>query len=91
MGASQGDIRVVALTRFLTGVGRSARPRSSSFRAVAQGFAKTARDAGEPLRAAGVIFRVRALAGLEETLADAYVDLWGADAGDVNDTVVALP
>jgi NADP-dependent 3-hydroxy acid dehydrogenase YdfG len=59
-------------------------------RAVAQGFAKAARDAGEPLRAAAVVFRVRALAGLEEALADAYIGLWKAEADAVNDTVVTL-
>lgn len=59
-------------------------------RAVAQGFAKAARDAGEPLRAASVVFRVRALAGLEDALADAFVGLWRADPAAVNDTVVDL-
>ncbi len=59
-------------------------------RAVAQGFAKSARDAGDPLRAAAVVFRVKALAGREEALADAYVALWDADAAAVNDTVVTI-
>ncbi|MET0735131.1 MAG: SDR family NAD(P)-dependent oxidoreductase [Microbacterium sp.] len=59
-------------------------------RAVAQGFAKAARDAGEPLRAASVIFRVKSLEGLEHRLADAYVGLWNADAATVNDTIVEL-
>ncbi|GAA2001944.1 SDR family NAD(P)-dependent oxidoreductase [Microbacterium ulmi] len=59
-------------------------------RAVAQGFAKAARDAGEPLRAASVVFRVSALAGLEATLADAFVGLWDQDAATVNDTIVTL-
>lgn len=57
-------------------------------RAVAQGFAKDARDRGEPLRAAAVVFRVKALAGLEERVADAYIDLWGTEADAVNDTVI---
>ncbi|NYE21393.1 SDR family NAD(P)-dependent oxidoreductase [Microbacterium immunditiarum] len=60
-------------------------------RAVAHGFAKAARDAGEPLRAAAVIFRVKALDGLEDTVADAFVKLWDADAASINDTVVTLP
>lgn len=60
-------------------------------RAVAQGFAKAARDAGEPLRAASVVFRVASLAGLEQSLADAYAGLWDADASDANDLVVTLP
>ncbi len=59
-------------------------------RAVAQGFAKSARDAGEPLRAASVIYRVKALDGLEQTLADDFSGLWGQDAPDINDTVITL-
>lgn len=59
-------------------------------RAVAQGYAKSARDAGEPLRAAAVIFRVKALEGLEQTLAAAYAGLWGQDADGINDSVITL-
>jgi NADP-dependent 3-hydroxy acid dehydrogenase YdfG len=59
-------------------------------RAVAQGFAKAARDAGEPLRAASVIFRVKSLDGLESALAQRFADLWMSDADDVNDTIVEL-
>jgi NADP-dependent 3-hydroxy acid dehydrogenase YdfG len=59
-------------------------------RALAQGFAKSARDAARPLAAASVIFRVASLAGLEPALADAFVGLWDADAADVNDTIVTL-
>ncbi|MET0812380.1 MAG: SDR family oxidoreductase [Microbacterium sp.] len=59
-------------------------------RAVAQGFAKAARDAGTPLAAASVVFRVRSLEGLEDELARAYVGLWGAPAAEVNDTIVEL-
>jgi NADP-dependent 3-hydroxy acid dehydrogenase YdfG len=59
-------------------------------RAVAQGFAKAAKDAGEPPAAASVVFRVKALDGLEETLAASYLDLFAADAPDINDTVVTL-
>jgi len=59
-------------------------------RAVAQGYAKAARDAGEPLRTAAVIFRVTALAGLEERLATAFAGLWDAPAEAVNDTVADL-
>ncbi|MDN4483070.1 SDR family NAD(P)-dependent oxidoreductase [Demequina lignilytica] len=59
-------------------------------RAVAQGYRKAARDAGEPQRAAAVIFRVASLAGLESVLADAFVDLWDADAAAVDGTVIAL-
>ncbi|GAA1750161.1 SDR family oxidoreductase [Kocuria aegyptia] len=59
-------------------------------RAVAQGYAKAARGAGEPLRAAAVIFRVKALAGLEDRLAAAYAGLWGAEAAELNDSIIAL-
>ena len=59
-------------------------------RAVAQGFAKAARDAEQPLRAASVIFRVKSLSGLEDALARGYADLFASAADDVNDTVVEL-
>ncbi|MFJ4254725.1 SDR family NAD(P)-dependent oxidoreductase [Microbacterium sp. NPDC090003] len=57
-------------------------------RAVAQGFAKTARDAGEPLRAASVVFRAKALD--PESLAPPIVGLWDADAAELNDRVIDL-
>lgn len=57
-------------------------------RAVAHGFAKAARDAGEPLRAASVIFRVKALE--PDTFAAAVAGLWDADAGELNDRVIPL-
>jgi NADP-dependent 3-hydroxy acid dehydrogenase YdfG len=59
-------------------------------RAVAQGYAKGAREAGEPLRAAAVIFRVKALAGLEDRLAAAYAGLWDAEAPELNDSTIEL-
>ncbi len=82
-----------AVARPLAGGANYAAVKAASeawMRAVAQGFAKAAKDAGEPLRAASVIFRVKALDGLEETLADAYRGLFEADAASVNDTVVDL-
>ncbi|WP_193596852.1 SDR family NAD(P)-dependent oxidoreductase [Microbacterium sp. YJN-G] len=58
-------------------------------RAVAQGYAKAARDEGVPLRAASVIFRVEG--GLQaDALARAVVALWDADAAELNDTVIEL-
>ena len=57
---------------------------------MAQGFAKAAREAGVPLRAAAVVFRVRALAGLEDDLAARVVRLWDAAADEINDTVIPL-
>ncbi|WP_203581753.1 SDR family NAD(P)-dependent oxidoreductase [Microbacterium hibisci] len=59
-------------------------------RAVAQGFAKDARDAGRPLAAASVIFRTKSLSGLEGALAQRFSDLWMTDAADLNDTIVEL-
>jgi len=59
-------------------------------RAVAQGFAKAARDTDAPPSAAATIFRVRALAGLEDTLAAAVHDLWSAEASGWNDRIVTL-
>jgi NADP-dependent 3-hydroxy acid dehydrogenase YdfG len=59
-------------------------------RAVAQGFARSAREAGTPLRAAAVIFRVQALAGLEERLAAAVARLWDAEATTLNDATIDL-
>jgi NADP-dependent 3-hydroxy acid dehydrogenase YdfG len=59
-------------------------------RAVAQGLTKAARDAGTPLTAAAVIFRVKALEGLETALAERYASLWDQDAASVNDTVIPL-
>ncbi|MFI7580956.1 SDR family NAD(P)-dependent oxidoreductase [Kocuria kalidii] len=59
-------------------------------RAVAQGWAKAAREAGEPLHAAAVIFRLKALAGLEDRLADAYAGLWAAEASTLNDSIIEL-
>ena len=59
-------------------------------RAVAQGYAKGAREAGEPLRVAAVIFRVKALAGLEDRLAHAYAGLWDAEAPELNDSTIEL-
>lgn len=59
-------------------------------RAVAQGFAKDARDAAKPLAAASVIYRVKSLDGLEDALAQRFADLWTTDAEHVNDTIVEL-
>lgn len=57
-------------------------------RGVAHGFAKAARDAGEPLCAASVIFRAKALD--PESLAAAVVGLWDTDATSLNDQVIKL-
>ena len=57
-------------------------------RAVAQGFAKSARDAGEPLRAASVVFRAKALD--PASLAPRVLALWNADAATLNDQIITL-
>lgn len=57
-------------------------------RAVAHGFARNARDAAGPLRAASVIFRTKVLE--PDALADAVIGLWNADAAALNDRVIEL-
>lgn len=57
-------------------------------RAMAQGFAKAARDAGEPLHAASVVFRAKALD--PESLVPRVLALWEADAADLNDQIITL-
>lgn len=58
--------------------------------AVGQGFARSAREAGVPLRSAAVIFRVKALAGLEDTLAESFARLWDAEAELLNGSTTTL-
>jgi NAD(P)-dependent dehydrogenase (short-subunit alcohol dehydrogenase family) len=55
-------------------------------RAVAHGFARDARERAEGLHAAAVIFRVKALTGLEAALAARVVSLWHESAPSLNDT-----
>lgn len=57
-------------------------------RAVAQGYAKAAREAGEPLRAASVVYRAKALD--PGVLAARILALWDADAAALNDAVFDL-
>lgn len=57
-------------------------------RAVAHGYAKAAREDGRPLRAASVVFRVKALD--PGRLARAVLGLWDDDAADLNDRVLTL-
>ncbi|MCP2637996.1 SDR family oxidoreductase [Microbacterium sp. HD4P20] len=82
-----------AVTRPLAGGANYAAVKAATeawARAVAQGFAKAARDAEQPLRAASVIFRVKSLSGLEDALAQGFADLFASAADDINDTVVEL-
>ncbi len=59
-------------------------------RAVAQGYAKDARDAGRAQSAAAVVFRVKSLAGLEDALAASMVALCDDEATTWNDVVIAI-
>ncbi|MDN3496178.1 SDR family NAD(P)-dependent oxidoreductase [Planococcus sp. APC 4015] len=94
--SSAGRLAIVsstAVARPLAGGANYAAVKAASeawTRAVAQGFAKAARDAGEPLTAASVVFRVKSLDGREQELADAYVALWDSPASGVNDRIIDL-
>ncbi|MET0974632.1 MAG: SDR family NAD(P)-dependent oxidoreductase [Leifsonia sp.] len=57
-------------------------------RAVGHGFAS--RQADAPTRSAAVVYRVKALAGLEDQLAASVVGLWDADASALNGSVIPL-
>jgi NADP-dependent 3-hydroxy acid dehydrogenase YdfG len=59
-------------------------------RAVGQGYAKRARDAGQEPTSAAVIFRVKSLEGLEEALAASFVALWDDEATAWNDVVIGI-
>lgn len=80
------------VTRPLAGGANYASMKAASetwTRAVAQGYAKAAKDADEPLRAASVILRAKgALEG--EALARAVAGLWDTDATELNDSIIAL-
>jgi len=92
--SSAGRFAIVsstAVARPLAGGANYAAVKAASeawTRAVAHGFAKAARDAGEPLRAASVVFRAKALD--PETLAPAVLTLWDQDAAELNDRVIDL-
>lgn len=58
-------------------------------RAVAQGYAKAARDAAEPLRAASVILRAKGALD-PASLAHAVLGLWDTPAEELNDRVLTL-
>lgn len=82
-----------AVARPLAGGANYAAVKAASeawVRAVAQGYAKAARDVGREATAAAAIFRVRSLEGLEDALASAFVGLWDDTAAAVNDVVIEL-
>jgi len=93
--SSAGRFAIVsasAVARPLAGGANYAAVKAASeawTRAVAQGFVKSARDAGEQLRAAAIVFRARG-ALQPEALAAALVGLWQADAPALNDHVIDL-
>jgi NADP-dependent 3-hydroxy acid dehydrogenase YdfG len=95
--SSAGRLAIVSSTvvsRPLAGGANYAAVKAASeawTHAVAQGYAKAAREAGAPLRTAAVVFRVKSLAGGQDRLADAYARLWDAEAPTVNDTTIDLP
>jgi NADP-dependent 3-hydroxy acid dehydrogenase YdfG len=82
-------ISSTAVARPLAGGANYAAVKAASeawTRAVAQGYAKAARDAGEPLRAASVIFRTKTLD--PAALASGVLALWDTDAAELNDRVI---
>lgn len=94
--SSAGRLAVVsstAVARPLAGGANYAAVKAATeawSRAVAQGFAKGARDGGREPAAASVIFRVASLAGREDELANRFVALWDAPAAEINDSTIEL-
>lgn len=82
-----------SVTRPLAGGANYAAVKAASeawTRAIAHGFAKSARDADRPISAAAVVFRAKSLDGLEDALAAAFVALWDDDADAFNDVVIEV-
>lgn len=93
-GSDAGRFAIVSSTavgRPLAGGANYAAVKAASeawSRAVAQGFSKAAREAEAPLRAASVVWRVKALDA--DVLAQAVLALWDAEANELNDVVITL-
>lgn len=86
-GARVAIVSSTAVARPLAGGANYAAVKAASeawVRAMAHGFAK------EAPASAATIFRVKALAGLEGRLADAYAGLWSMPADEANDRVIEL-
>lgn len=84
-------ISSTAVARPLAGGANYAAVKAASeswTRAVAQGFAKAARDAEQPLHAAAVVLRVRGLDDAIDSVAERIVALWDEDAAALNDRVI---
>ncbi|WZH37609.1 MAG: SDR family NAD(P)-dependent oxidoreductase [Microbacterium enclense] len=82
-----------AVARPLAGGANYATVKAASetwVRAVGQGYATHARDEGHAQTAAGVVFRVKSLEGLEDALAASVVALWDDEAVAWNDVVIAI-
>jgi NAD(P)-dependent dehydrogenase (short-subunit alcohol dehydrogenase family) len=86
-GARVAIVSSTAVARPLAGGANYAAVKAASeawARALAHGFAK------EAPASAATIFRVKALAGLEDRLAEAYAGLWSTPPDEVNDRVIEL-
>lgn len=84
-------ISSAAVARPLAGGANYAAVKAASeawTRAVAQGFAKAARDTGQPLHAAAVVLRVRGLDDVIDAVAAQIVGLWDVDAAELNDRII---
>nr|MBS1901600.1 SDR family oxidoreductase [Actinomycetota bacterium] len=84
-------ISSTAVARPLAGGANYAAVKAASeswTRAVAQGFAKAARDDEQPLHAAAVVLRVRGLDDAIDAVAQRIVALWDEDAAALNDRVI---
>lgn len=82
-----------AVVRPLAGGANYAAVKAASeawVRAVAQGYAASARGTGREVSAAGVVFRVKSLAGREEALAASFIALWADDAAEWNDAIIEI-
>ena len=96
LASDAGRLAIVsskAVARPLAGGANYAAVKAASeawVRALAQGFAKTARDAERPQRTAATIFRVGGLSGLESLVAGEFVKLWDAHADYINDRIIDL-
>lgn len=92
--SDQGRFAIVsstAVARPLAGGANYAAVKAASeawTRAVAHGYAKAAREAGQPLCTASVVFRAKTLES--GALTRAVLSLWDADAGELNDRVIDL-
>lgn len=96
LASDDGRLAIVsskAVARPLAGGANYAAVKAASeawVRALAQGFAKSARDADEPARAAATIFRVGSLEGMEGVVAGEFTNLWESHASYLNDRIIDL-